>query len=75
MIMICGIFFISYWIILVFVNIYVFLYGKKNTKMMYMEMFKTNISVGFPGGLVTKKPPGIAGDMGSIPGPGRSHMP
>ena len=48
---------------------------KKNTKMMYMEMFKTNISVGFPGGLVTKKPPGIAGDMGSIPGPGRSHMP
>ena len=48
---------------------------KKNTKMMYMEMFKKNISVGFPGGLVTKKPPGIAGDMGSIPGPGRSHMP
>ena len=28
----------------------------------------------FPGGLVIKNPPASAGDMGSIPGPGRSHM-
>ena len=28
-----------------------------------------------PGGAVVKNPPAIAGDMGSIPGPGRSHMP
>ena len=29
---------------------------------------------GFPGDAVVKNPPAIAGDMGSIPGPGRSHM-
>ena len=29
----------------------------------------------FPGGTVVKNPPANAGDMGSIPGPGRSHMP
>ena len=30
---------------------------------------------GFPGGAVVKNPPANAGDMGWIPGPGRSHMP
>ena len=30
---------------------------------------------GFPGGAVVKNPPANAGHMGSIPGPGRSHMP
>ena len=29
----------------------------------------------FPGGVVVKSPPANAGDMGSSPGPGRSHMP
>ena len=29
----------------------------------------------FPGGAVVKNPPAIAGDTGSSPGPGRSHMP
>ena len=29
----------------------------------------------FPGGPVVKNPPANAGDMGSIPGPGWSHMP
>ena len=28
----------------------------------------------FPGGTVDKNPPSSAGDMGSIPGPGRFHM-
>ena len=28
----------------------------------------------FPGGPVVKNPPASAGDTGSIPGPGRSHM-
>ena len=28
----------------------------------------------FPGGSVVKNPPANAGDMGSIPGPGRFHM-
>ena len=27
------------------------------------------------GGTVVKNPPANAGDMGSIPGPGKSHMP
>ena len=29
----------------------------------------------FPGSAVVKNPPASAGDMGSIPGLGRSHMP
>ena len=29
---------------------------------------------GFPGGAVVKNPPANAGDVGSSPGPGRSHM-
>ena len=32
-------------------------------------------SRGFPGGAVVKNLPANAGDMGLIPGPGRSHMP
>ena len=30
---------------------------------------------GFPGGAVVGSPPANAGDTGSGPGPGRSHMP
>ena len=30
---------------------------------------------GFPGGAVVENPPAKAGDTGSSPGPGRSHMP
>ena len=30
---------------------------------------------GFPGGAVVKNLPANAGDVGSSPGPGRSHMP
>ena len=30
---------------------------------------------GFPGGAVVESPPADAGDAGSCPGPGRSHMP
>ena len=31
--------------------------------------------MGFPGGTVVKNPPANAGDTGSSPGPGRSHVP
>ena len=31
--------------------------------------------LGFPDGAVAKNPPASAGDTGSSPGPGRSHMP
>ena len=39
-----------------------------------METIK-KIGGDFPGGAVVKNPPASAGDMGSIPGLGRSHMP
>ena len=32
-------------------------------------------AVGFSGGVVVKNPAANAGDMGSSPGPGRSHTP
>ena len=34
-----------------------------------------NLGEGFPGGTVDKNLPVNAGDTGSVPGPGRSHMP
>ena len=37
--------------------------------------FKNYINRDFPGGAVVKNPPANAGDTGSSPGPGRSHMP
>ena len=33
------------------------------------------VFLGFPGGAVVESPPADAGDGGSCPGPGRSHMP
>ena len=39
-----------------------------------MSKFKEN-SLGFPGGAVVGNPPANAGDTGSSPGLGRSHMP
>ena len=38
------------------------------------EIFNGNFP-GFPGGAVVKNSPASAGDAGSSPGPGRSHMP
>ena len=38
-------------------------------------MFKELKVEDFPGGTVVKNPTAHAGDTGSIPGPGRSHMP
>ena len=35
----------------------------------------TEAPSGFPAGSVVKNLPGNAGDKGSIPGPGRSHLP
>ena len=39
-----------------------------------LSSLKTEVK-GFPGGTVVKNPPANAGDTGSSPGPGRSHMP
>ena len=38
------------------------------------NMLLKNNGLDFPGGAVVKNPPASAGDMGLIPGPGRSHM-
>ena len=38
-------------------------------------LLKKKKKTGFPSGSVVKNPPANAGDMGSTPGPGGSHMP
>ena len=40
-----------------------------------VEVFKKSLSAGFSGGPVVKSSPANAGDMGSIPGSEKSHMP
>ena len=42
-------------------------------KKIYFKKKKPNLD--FPGGAVVKNPPANAGDTGSSPGLGRSHMP
>ena len=39
------------------------------------EILTRKMFRGFPGGTVVKNPPANAGDTGSSPGPGGSHMP
>ena len=41
----------------------------------YLYLKNKHITLGFPGGTVVKNLPANAGDTGSRPGPGRSHMP
>ena len=38
-------------------------------------VLKETVGGDFPGGPVVKNPPANAGDIGSIPGPGRFHTP
>ena len=45
----------------------------ENEKCVFYFYLKTEAD--FPGGAVVKNPPGNAGNMGSIPGLGRFHMP
>ena len=45
------------------------------TRMYAAALFKNSKSMGCPGGLAVKNPPANAGDMGSVPGPGRFHVP
>ena len=44
----------------------------ENEKCVFYLYLKTR---DFPGGAVVKNPPANAGETGSIPGQGRSHMP
>ena len=43
-------------------------------KLVYIEWVKNKV-LGFPGGAVVENLPANAGDTGSSPGLGRSHMP
>ena len=43
--------------------------------MQHITSFKNYEFRDFPGGTAVKNPSAKAGDMGSSPGPGRSHMP
>ena len=54
------------------------LYPKDITRIIfqyYQSMTKNWTIQGFPGGAVVKNPPANAGDTGSSPGQGRSHLP
>ena len=42
---------------------------------LFKVIIKYWLYTGFPGGAAVKNPPANAGDTGSSPGPGRSHMP
>ena len=47
----------------------------KNDSLVLKNFVKMTQEWGFPGGAVVENPPANAGDTGSSPGPGRSHMP
>ena len=52
--------------------------GAKQLQQLFVKTqyrVKIEIFLGIPGGTVVKNPPANAGDTGSSPGPGRSHMP
>ena len=49
--------------------------GKKFTEIINIFQILKLHTEGHPGGPVVKNLPASAGDMGLIPGPGRSHMP
>ena len=52
----------------------VLIFSKKLVSLKYWKV-SNNLKVkGIPGGSVVETPPADAGDTGSIPGPGRSHM-
>ena len=49
--------------------------GGEKEKKLEGTIFKKYTYWDSPGGAVVKNPPANAGDMGSSPGPGRSHLP
>ena len=53
---------------------YIFGKGSLCSKVKELWIFK-KLYLDFPGGIVVKNLPANAGDTGSSPGPGRSHMP
>ena len=56
---------------------YISLHGQPESYKPFISI-RSNLKIhtgDFPGGTVVKNPPVDAGDTGSIPSPGRSHMP
>ena len=49
--------------------------GKRDFEVINMVVLKKAYLGDFPGDTVVKNPPVNAGDMDSIPGPGRCHVP
>ena len=47
----------------------------EDKKLVSKSLMKNRIFGDFPGGAVAKNLPANAGDTGSSPGPGKSHMP
>ena len=56
-------------------ELFMFTEGKLQKKCKWLKNTLKNSAWDFPGGAVVRKLPANAGDTGSIPGPGRSHMP
>ena len=52
-----------------------YLIAAAETRPPQLSMDKVEGPRDFPGGAVVKNPPANAGDVGSIAGPGRCHMP
>ena len=49
--------------------------GRKDQSLLHFCFHQNRLGWGFPGGAVVKNLPANAGDKGSSPVPGRSHMP
>ena len=49
--------------------------GRSQPHPVLAEVSAPEVTLGFPGGAVVKNPPANAGNTGSNPGPGGSHMP
>ena len=62
------------WILIAIIKAY-FTYFVIRFACFFNDLILNNLFRDFPGGTVVKNPPANAGDRGSSPGPGRSHMP
>ena len=58
----------------IFISLVIF-HEQEGIKYILKKRGIKNMLLDFPGGSVVKKLPARVGDTGSIPGPGRSHMP